>query len=54
MEKTYKAGEFAELIGVHIKTLQRWDNEGILVAHRTPSNRRFYTESQLKEFFESR
>ena len=54
MEKIYKPGEFAELIGVHIKTLQRWDNDGILVAHRTPSNRRFYTESQLKEYLESR
>ena len=37
----YKPGEFAKLIGVHIKTLQKWDKEGKLKAHRTPANRRF-------------
>ena len=42
----YKPGEFAKLIGVHIKTLQKWDNEGKLKAHRTPTNRRFYTHQQ--------
>ena len=42
----YKPGEFAKLIGVHIKTLQKWDKEGKLKAHRTPTNRRFYTHEQ--------
>ena len=42
----YKPGEFAKLIGVHIKTLQKWDKEGKLKAHRTPTNRRFYTQEQ--------
>lgn len=49
MEKTYNVGEVAEKIGVSVKTLQRWDRDGKLVAKRTPSNRRFYTESQLRE-----
>lgn len=31
-----------------MKTLQRWDNNGKLVAYRNPSNRRYYTEEQLK------
>mgnify|MGYP000834494891 CR=1 FL=1 len=26
----YKPKDFAELIGVSVKTLQRWDREGIL------------------------
>lgn len=34
-----------------MKTLQKWDREGRLVpAYRTPTNRRVYTQSQLKEF----
>ena len=47
---TYKPGEFAKLIGVHIKTLQRWDNNGTLKAYRTPTNRRFYTKEQYDEY----
>ena len=39
----YKPKDFAELIGVSVKTLQRWDREGILKANRTPTNRRYYT-----------
>lgn len=38
--------EFGKRIGKSVKTLQRWDNKGILIAHRTPTNRRFYTEDQ--------
>lgn len=36
-------GTFAKLIGVSVKTLQRWDKSGSLVAGRLPSGRRFYT-----------
>ncbi|MCM0708153.1 MerR family DNA-binding transcriptional regulator, partial [Faecalicatena sp. BF-R-105] len=39
----YKPKDFAELIGVSVKTLQRWDREGILEANRTPTDRRYYT-----------
>lgn len=46
----YKPGKFAHLIGVHIKTLQKWDIEEKLKAHRTPTNRRFYTEEQYKKY----
>ena len=42
----YKSKEFAELFNVSIKTLQRWDREKILVANRTPTNRRYYTYGQ--------
>ena len=49
MEKTYNVSEASKKIGVSVKTLQRWDRDGKLVAKRTPSNRRFYTESRLRE-----
>lgn len=29
------------MLGVSVKTLQRWDNKGILKAYRTPTNQRF-------------
>ena len=47
MEKTYNVSEAAELMGVSVKTMQRWDRDGKLVANRTPSNRRYYTNDQL-------
>ena len=44
-------GNAAKLLGVTVKTLQRWDREGRLSPlARTDSNRRLYTESQLREF----
>ena len=46
----YKPKEFAELLGVSVKTLQRWDREGTLTANRTPTNRRYYTYKQYLEF----
>ena len=46
----YKPNEFAELLNVSVKTLQRWDREGILIAKRTPTDRRYYTYDQYLEF----
>lgn len=44
-------GQAARLLGITVKTLQRWEREGRLVpATRTASNRRRYTESQLRTF----
>ena len=43
MKKIYKPKEFSELVNKSVNTLQRWDREGILIAHRTPTNRRYYT-----------
>jgi len=50
----YKPQDFAEMLGVSVKTLQRWDREGKLKAFRTPSNRRYYTDEHLKVFNEGR
>lgn len=45
-----KPKDFAEKIGVTVKTLQNWDNDGTLKAQRTPTNRRYYTEKQYLEY----
>lgn len=45
-----KLKDMADRLGVSIKTLQRWDREGILVAKRTPTNRRYYTEDQYLSY----
>ena len=46
----YKPKDFAELLGVSVKTLQRWDRDGILKANRTPTDRRYYTYNQYLQF----
>jgi putative resolvase len=41
----------AELLGCHVKTLQRLDRQGVLVPEgRTATNRRYYTTEQLRAF----
>ena len=47
----YKPKDFAELLGVSVKILQRWDREGTLKANRTPTNRRYYTYDQYLQYF---
>ncbi len=37
-------------MGVSVKTLQRWDRDGILKANRTPTDRRYYTYDQYLRF----
>lgn len=50
MEKIYNITEFSKLVGKSVNTLQRWDREGILTSYRSPSNRRYYTQSQYNEY----
>lgn len=50
MEKLYSITEFATLVNKKVKTLQKWDREGVLKAYRTPTNRRYYTHSQYCEY----
>jgi len=35
----YKPKDFAELLNVSVKTLQRWDRDNILKAFRSPTDR---------------
>lgn len=48
MTGTFSVGEAAKRIGRSVKTLQRWDREGVLRAIRTPSGRRAYTLDMLR------
>ena len=48
--KQYKPKEFSEMLNVSVKTLQRWDNHGVLPAYRNQKGRRYYTEEQYKEY----
>lgn len=50
MEKIYNVTQFAEMIGKSVKTLQKWDRDGILKAYRSPSNRRYYTHRQYLDY----
>lgn len=51
MLNTMSTGKAAKLLGVSVKTLQRWEREDRLIpVARTDSNRRLYTEAQLREF----
>ena len=49
-QKIYKPKDFSKMLNVSVKTLQRWDNEKILIAKRTPTNRRYYTQEQYNDF----
>src|SRR5713101_8230926 len=47
MDNTYSPKEFGKLIGRTTNTLQKWDREGKLKAHRSPTtNRRYYMHDQ--------
>ena len=50
VKQYYRPNEFAKLIGVSIKTLQRWDVNGKLPAFRTPGDRRYYTYEQYLKY----
>jgi len=50
----YKPQDFADMLGVSVKTLQRWDRDNKLKAFRTPTDRRYYTDEHLKVFNEGR
>jgi predicted site-specific integrase-resolvase len=48
-ENTMRTGKAATLLGVSVKTLQRWEREGRLIpVARTDSNRRLSPETQIR------
>src|SRR4051812_45513162 len=49
MASTYSIGEFSRMVGRSVKSLQRWDRDGVLKASRTPTGRRFYTDADLRK-----
>src|SRR5438876_6217887 len=51
MNNVYSPKEFGKLIGRTTNTLQKWDREGKLKAHRSPTtNRRYYTHDQYLQY----
>ncbi len=49
MKNTYSPKEFGLLIGRTTNTLQRWDRQKVLKAHRSLTGRRYYTHEQYLE-----
>ena len=49
----FSVGQAAKVLGVSVKTLHRWDQNGRLVAHRRKSKHRYYTRLQLEEFMKN-
>ena len=50
MGKYVSIGKAAEMLGVATSTLRRWDQEGKLVAERTPGGRRRYLIGEVASF----
>lgn len=48
--RTFNITQAAAYLSRSVKTLQRYDREGVLVPSRTPTNRRVYTVEQLDTF----
>ncbi|MFH0831219.1 MAG: MerR family DNA-binding transcriptional regulator [Parcubacteria group bacterium] len=54
MNKMYRIGEAAKVLGVSIQTLRRWAKEGSLVPDFiSPGGHRFYSATALERFSES-
>ena len=50
----YTTGEVADLFQVSTKTIQKWDNKGILNFERSPTNRRILPKETLIEYLKSK
>ena len=50
MPNTLTLAQAAQMLNRTPKTLQRWDREKVLIAHRTVTGRRYYTEDQIRTF----
>ena len=51
MNSKISIGTIAEMLGVNIQTLRRWDDDGTLKSNRSNElTHRYYTEAQLEEF----
>ena len=45
----YRPNEFADLAGVSVKTLHRWDSSGKLKPLRTIGGHRYYTDEYINQ-----
>ena len=46
-EKWYTIGDVARLLDISPNTLRLYENSGLVIPHRTPTNRRLYDEKDL-------
>lgn len=53
-KEQYTIGEVAALLNIHVKTIQRWDREGIFKCERTHTNRRVINRDNLIEVLNNR
>ena len=54
IKEQYTIGEVAALLNIHVKTIQRWDREGIFKCERTHTNRRVINRDNLIEVLNNR
>ncbi len=47
MDKLFRIGQAAQLLGVSVSTLRRWEREGKISSHRTEGKHRLYRLSQF-------
>lgn len=50
----YAVNKASEVLGVSISTLRRWEEEGILIAERTPGGHRRYDSAKLTRFMDKK
>jgi len=48
MERLYTMKEASKLLGVHVKTIQKWDREGKIKCVRTIGGKRRVPETEIK------
>lgn len=48
IEKRYRIGDFAEMVGLNSPTLRYYEKEGLIKPHRTENGVRYYTEQDAK------
>lgn len=53
-KKQYTIGEVAAFLNINVKTIQRWDREGIFKCERTHTNRRVINRDNLIEVLNNR
>lgn len=54
MTETYRIGEAAEILGVRVETLRRWEGQGKLKASRTSGGQRVIAASEVARLLAER
>ena len=49
MQKMFKIGELAKETGLHVNTIRRLENDGVIQADRTLSGYRIFSEDAIEQ-----